>query len=1372
MNSIHITPETVTPIKTDYTLDTHFSIPTDHYKSVEGLEMYLNNLHFYEEDHEVNNYSNLMMTSRRTLDDFAVIKLSTNSPYPQTFSSYLIFGFSQWAAMYYPGQVPEGDDAKYANYLTIEETDDETRHSRNYVLSANGEGPYKELYENPHAKLPNNVLFEIELLDETYCRISHTDTFTRTYLTYPDTTDRVCPLTFTTENSISGVDQSDPTHSQVFGYYYSRDQGRMVLYKKLSHAPTGTKHTSTYIALDDATGVIRGSNTSELAEDFREAGWSNKTIISLRTFPEPDQEITINNNWVRYAPEIEHRTKILADANEKSLDVIINEGNSLELDLLRYSPSERLLSSEERLARASSGSASNTPGLLDCKTCVAPTLMTKLSKCFENLDTNFLVHSEYSTLSGLSGLTMGVNFTPTKNFLNPDGEQSLGNPLEVFNDCDMRDYFKIFSGTNQIKGDSNITLGYQAYNTSITLKKDNVTYFHMPEDMSPYEWVNINWRRAEGYPSSRPAPHFRDYVGLLEAGAIAGATPATSDKIWKSRKGYRDNSSWGQSNDEMGNWLCTFLKESSNPVPRKGSNTVNGRTGYTQDVDVGPRWVDRYYNTSQLTYAEALTSKTPSCYDTYADAIQGIKKYGYGDVISQLRLEPGVLYAYHHLGEMENKKIVDSLHGSLVHKDFVSYVTTSSAGELPEEAETLADNTLIYSFSGNQYARTVTPNEYFGNFCINFWMYQEDWSKPIGHEIIGNYLNNGIGIFNDECVTPFMYIMDDGGIKVTNTDLTVLNTILSSEYQWKEDDAIHLITSAPLDDYTVFRSPVTTYTSTSSNIVSRFDVKGLLTEARALSSDSPESIIQTNPVKDTASNSSMIYTLHSGTTAISHISRDALFTDDIKNTTIGGLTQPHVLSPNATPAHLKLEVNKTGIPFIIDGIDSDITVYNTIHYISNNVLYRYEHDTLSGGPLSGVGVPVLSGSEQNHYASTLTQVKSDLYGNTWVLHGDCISKYNRNNLLVQRTDIQSAVADYLVTVSPPITGSKCFDFVSEYTSEGHKHYAIILNDNASASLSGIDIIKLDAMTTEPVCIGYNNIDIDINRDLNDINTLTDFSSIKNSYNIRSPEIEIKEKPKTSKHKKQTTFQPVTAVYDNSFDIADNTLTFKIKLKNNFDPDDVRWIRKKINVARLSPGWHNISISFDSWKNRIKMFIDGMIINPLTDSLTDTGDWGKYAFTDTINSVMTVGASPFFNSGVLSQYLQQPGYYFLKDVKIKDFRLYNTVLAATHHKALSRVHADIHDMEWTIPSGSRQYLDIIDKVYKHRLPGRKSELYDISVINAGITGSTLQNTLTSTITDSLTGVAPLHTVLRSFKWSDDGIELKECYTPSSRYDASY
>ena len=1362
MNSIHISSTTIRPIKTDYTLDTHLNIPSDHYKSVEGLEMHLNNLHFYEEDHAVNNYSNLMLTSRRSLDDFSEIQLSKSNPFPQTFSSFMIFGFSQWSVLYSPGEVPTGENADKARYLTIEELADETKVTREYTLSADSRnGQYKELYTNNKAKLPNNVLFEIELLTDTHCRISHTDTFTRTYLTYPEIGNRVCTLTFTTENSISGPDLTDVTHSQVFGYYFSRDQGRMVLYKNLSASTVGEKHNSTYITYDKSGGILRGTSTAELAEEFgTNAGWGKDTVISIRTFPEPDQNITVQNNWVRYAPDIAHTVSINQEVNEKTLDITINQGNTLELDLERWDPASRLLSEEERTLQA----GQTTPGLSDCKTCIAPMSMTKLTKCYQNLDSNFLVNSEYSTLSGLTDLTMGINFTTTKNFLNPDGSQSLGNNLEVFPECDMRDYFKIHSGTNQIKGDTDITLGYQGYNTSITLKKDTVTYFHMPEDMAPYEWVNINWRKAESFPASkRPNPYFRDYVGLLEAGAIAGASPATSDKIFKRRADYRENSAWGQSHDEMGNWMCTFLKESSNP---SGDRTF-GRTGYIDDVVTGPLWVDRYYNTDKLTYAEAITSKTDSCYDSYANSIGSIHTYGYADVQSQLRLEPGVLYAYHHLGEAENRKIVDSLHEGMIHKDFVSYVKVTDTTETVIQPTIDVNDVRTYTFSGDSYARTVTPDKYLGNFCINFWMYQDDWSVPCGHEIVGNYLNNGIGIFNDECVTPFMYITDTDKVTITNTDLVTLNNVMSAEYMSSATDIVHVLPAAPLDDYVILKS-----TSTGiENSVTRFDVKGLLTESKQLTAEGAKSVLYTNKIIDTASNSDLIFTLHEGTTAVGQIRRVDLFTDlsPEKFTQVGGIVPILELSPNTSPTFTKLEVDRTGMPYKIDATDSDINVNNVIHYINNNVLYRYD-TSLSGTELSGSGVVVLSG-DANYVNARIDQVNSDLNGNVWVLHNNCISKYNRDNVLIKTIDISAGIEEFLnYSAAPIITGEKCFDFVNEYTSEGRKHYAVVLNDNQSPSLTGVDVIKIDAIEYVPKVIGYNNISTTISKSLSDIYNLTHFKSIKNSYDQQSPGINIKLAKEKGKY--NSTNRPLTAEYDSSFDDSQNTLTFKIKLRNNFNPDDVRWVSEKLDITKLSPGWHNISISFDSWKNRLKLFIDGMLMNVHTDSLTDTGDWGRYAFTDTINGVMTIGSSPFFNSGVLSEYLRQPGHYFVNGIKIKDFRLYETVLASTHHKALSRVHAKMHDMEWTIPHGSRQYLDVIDKVFRHRLPGRKSELYDVSFINTNVVDTTLQNTLTSSLISELTGSAPIHTVLRSFHWSADGINLNTCSTDSDRYDASY
>jgi len=44
----------------------------------------------------------------------------------------------------------------------------------------------------------------------------------------------------------------------------------------------------------------------------------------------------------------------------------------------------------------------------------------------------------------------------------------------------QRNYYKIFTGTNQAGGLEKIHLGYEADTTEIVLKKDETTSFHMP----------------------------------------------------------------------------------------------------------------------------------------------------------------------------------------------------------------------------------------------------------------------------------------------------------------------------------------------------------------------------------------------------------------------------------------------------------------------------------------------------------------------------------------------------------------------------------------------------------------------------------------------------------------------------------------------------------------------------------------------------------------------------------------------------------------------------------------------------------------------------------------------------------------------------
>ncbi len=116
-----------------------------------------------------------------------------------------------------------------------------------------------------------------------------------------------------------------------------------------------------------------------------------------------------------------------------------------------------------------------------------------------------------SQYTQVSADEMKVDIIPLKNQLTASNKSLRGNPFPRFTQCDHRVYDKMFTGTNQRTGNMHINAGYNSYQTEITLEPDNITYFHTPQDMYPYDRININ------------------DSGLIEPGAIGGEHQFVSD---------------------------------------------------------------------------------------------------------------------------------------------------------------------------------------------------------------------------------------------------------------------------------------------------------------------------------------------------------------------------------------------------------------------------------------------------------------------------------------------------------------------------------------------------------------------------------------------------------------------------------------------------------------------------------------------------------------------------------------------------------------------------------------------------------------------------------------------------------------------------
>ena len=343
---------------------------------------------------------------------------------------------------------------------------------------------------------------------------------------------------------------------------------------------------------------------------------------------------------------------------------------------------------------------------------------------------NYFLHSEYYFLTGTD---LPVNFMPLKNQLSPEGNIHNSNYWKTGSKFDQREYNKLFTGTNQLEGTDKIYTDYKAYTHEIVISP-GMNYFNLPQNLEPATKLNIN-----------------DST-LHHDGAIASDTPSRSDRLYKKRSNYSKTTSWGNPSDpQTGVWLCTWLSGGD----------------YNED----PVWVDRYYVPSSVGVVDALTTNTDTLHDTTrvlsTDTIFASSNTVY-DKKSDMTLEPGARYAYYRINNVDiknNCSLFDPFHiksGPDVVKTIGDLDITTQDNKCNLNGNTIGSINNIYDTDSVDVKAT-------GEICINFDINIENWKKPFGHQILGNYTSDGIGIFNTNNVSPFIYVLGTDGTSVTTS---------------------------------------------------------------------------------------------------------------------------------------------------------------------------------------------------------------------------------------------------------------------------------------------------------------------------------------------------------------------------------------------------------------------------------------------------------------------------------------------------------------------------------------------------------------------------------------------------------------------------
>jgi hypothetical protein len=931
-------------------------------------------------------------------------------------------------------------------------------------------------------------------------------------------------------------------------------------------------------------------------------------------------------------------------------------------------------------------------------------------RSFETVNSNILLNAEYTTISGSS---LNVNLLSLKNNNTPENYQSRNNPFQTSksayfsgSEVSSRRYNKLFTGSNQTYGNDNITLGYDDYTTDIVLPADKITYFHVPQITYPFTQININ------------------DSGLIEAGAIAGDHPMKSDKVFKKLASAKYTTTFGNTNEETTSYfLCSWLSGGNNP-------------------SVKPVWVDRFYNPSKLAFIAALTGTS---YSLDFDNLNNSVKNVYGDLgiydkLSDLIFEPGTYYAYHHIGNNDVLKYISSLQPYLVDNTFSKFVYTNNSDV--NAPGIMADE---YSFDGNTYAITqsLSSIEDSNQFTLSFFAHNYDWTMPFGNQIVGNYVNDGFGVFNTNNITPTIFVNSTSGINILNTDFTSLKSITYNAQPigyMRRDGMRHY--------YGIFNDGTFTRFNAADTIIKQTN----------------NSYLSSTIDFDYTDSTGYILCSTGNTTKVLQADLTAATLTDITTLSSSNL----FYSPNCSISAARTIDYYNNNLYFTPGILSK-RVNDTIFYLSsdNSAIVRWDNINTSTSVTSAFESSV-----------GIIDFNIDNSNNIWILNKQ--NKFSKYSLTRDLILSGSILPNNQITVTTSITGNgSTVSFqISGVISQNPNDYIININNvtqrpSFDYSLSGNNVVFVNPPPLSSTGTVYVINPVDTYNNLK-VNFISEF--VSGSYNqyalITRSGYSVYQNALSSTHIPgyqfnvlslngvpvlSSTFTTATAsnvnIINNDFlrnyiftKYGSANLNIKASLINVFNSDDVLPIEIISNLSAVDPGYHHFAIRFDSYNGFMMLFIDGQQAGSVQFAPR------KYKFSNFITRPFLFGSSAYKNAVPLFSYLKKNA-YLVEGVKIKNYYLYNTALNDCDIAYHAREGMTIHDIHLDLPCGHRNYLEEIERYFKATVPGSKSTQYNIIIKNTGITDATLKEELEKRILTELKNTAPVYSKLNTIKWSN-------------------
>ena len=221
--------------------------------------------------------------------------------------------------------------------------------------------------------------------------------------------------------------------------------------------------------------------------------------------------------------------------------------------------------------------------------------------------------------------------------------------------------------------------------------------------------------------------------------------------------------------------------------------------------------------------------------------------------------------------------------------------------------------------------------------------------------------------------------------------------------------------------------------------------------------------------------------------------------------------------------------------------------------------------------------------------------------------------------------------------------------------------------------------------------------------------------------------------------------------------------FRVKLLNRVNDEDYYELVFNIDGEDLSSGSRHFFFNIDCYNGEANFYLDGELYERIKFESK------KYTLTKTFNGRIYYGANGYHNGNTVFKYFKDVSDFTYSDLKISNIYIMNKSLDRFQALYFYNLIYPPDDLKYNMPSGTRSFIDKLEKTFNFNIPMFKSNHFNLKILNSGISDESARIHIENMIKDKVLEYLPNYTKLNNFEWLDhksENLTIKGDYNVSN------